>query len=143
MSYYQHYYIKSKSNLFGPRSRYEDAPPEVVNAVKTPCAFQNPPPGSNCPQNAYQDAPIKFKNTKTDAAHDWTAEMITNGRTDMILGTNNNADVLQYNKDYNNAVAFRRQSENLVGGAKNKKKPNRRTKRHPRRKAYRRRTGKK
>jgi hypothetical protein len=63
--------------------------------------------------------------------------MITNGRTDMILGTNNNADVLQYNKDYNQAVAAIRMNQ-FFGGAKNKKKPNRRTKRHRRRKASRR-----
>ena len=149
---YNHYYVKS--NRFGKRTKYEDAPPEVVNAVKNPCTFENPPPGSNCPPNAYENAAIKFKNTAIDLAGDLTAEMITNSEN-MILGTNDNRDVLQYNKDYNTAVLARRQSDGL-GGAKNKKKHRFRTKRRrsasrrsasrrnaPRRKDSRRRTSKK
>ena len=143
---YKHYYVKS--NQFGNRSKYEDAPAEVVIAVKNPCAFENPPTGSNCPPDAYENAPIKFKNAAIDEAGDLTAEMIT--KRNMILGTNDNADVLQYNKDYNNKVSAARQSEGL-GGAKNKKKHRFRTKRRrsasrrraSRRKAPRRRTGKK
>jgi hypothetical protein len=96
-------------------------------------------------------------------AGDLTAEMITKSEN-MILGTNDNRDVLQYNKDRyildlaeRQSMASRnirniatRQSDGL-GGAKNKKKHRFRTKRRrsasrrkaSRRNAPRRRTGKK
>ena len=163
---YKHYYVKS--NEFGKRIKYEDAPREVVIAVKDPCTFENPPPGSNCPPNEYEIAPYKFKNTAIDMAGDLTEEMNTKSEN-MILGTNDNRDVLQYNKDRytndlverqsmasrNDAAIATRYSDGL-GGAKNKKKHRFRTKRRrsasrrkasrrkaSRRNAPRRRTGKK
>jgi len=92
MSFYKHYYVKMAKD-----APYTRAWPDVLNALQDPCAFQNPRPGSNCPPNAYQNAPIKFKNTSADAAGDWTAEININGDDYMILGTNDNVDIKSYN----------------------------------------------
>ena len=92
MSFYKHYYVKMAND-----APYTKAWPEVLNALKDPCAVQNPRPGSNCPPNAYQNAPIKFKNTSADAAGNWTAEINVNGGDYMILGTNDNDYVKRYN----------------------------------------------
>jgi hypothetical protein len=92
MSFYKHYYVKMAKD-----APYNKASQDVLNALQDPCAFQNPRPGSNCPPNAYQNAPIKFKNTSTNAAGDWTAEININGDDYMILGTNDNVDIKSYN----------------------------------------------
>ena len=128
---------------FGVNSPYMEAPPDVVNAINNPCAYRAPPPDSNCPPNAFNDAPIKIEDNSSMGG-DWIAHINNKGKIQMFLSTENNADVLQYNEDLKTkSLAKRIASELGTGGAKNKK---RRTKRHhkaSRRKASRRSTGKK
>ena len=127
----RHVYLKRNAN-----SPYMEAPPEVVNAIRNPCTYKAPPPDSNCPPNAFDNAPIKVQDNSSDMAGDWTAQINYQGMNQMVLSTNNNADVLEYNKDLDSKNLAKRMASEFgakYGGqhgcAKNKKNTKRRSNR--------------
>ena len=152
---FEHYYVMTEprnsthTNGKTITSLYEDAPDEVIKAVETPCAWEEPP--RDCYNYPPPDKNIPIIRNPVMSNDELRAEIIPRNtsnlksRRKMVLGTNNNDDVLQYNKDWRTARFAERQGD-VYGGAKNKKKHRFRTKRRrsaSRRKAPRRRTGKK
>ena len=160
---FEHYYVMTEpprnskpkhTNGKTITSLYEDAPDEVIKAVETPCAWEKPP--RNCNEYPPPDKNIPIIRNPVMSNDELRAEIIPRNtsnlksRRKMVLGTNNNDDVLQYNKDWRTARFAERQGD-VYGGAKNKKKHRFRTKRRrsasrrkaSRRNAPRRRTGKK
>jgi hypothetical protein len=150
------YYVK-----LGNNETYSDANAQIMAAVKNPCTFQNPPPGSVCAPNAFETAPIKFVDTRKDPeTGDWMANIETPHGNGLIV------DAGPVNKQKIDQLNFSKRMASewgIGGGANNKKKHrriNRRTKRRnasrrnasrrnasrrnaSRRNASRRRTGKK
>ena len=157
---FEHYYVMTEprnekwKNGKTITSLYEDAPDEVIEAVETPCAWEEPP--RDCFNYPPPDKNIPIIRNPVMSNDELRAEIIPRNtsnlksRRKMVLGTNNNDDVLQYNKDWRTARFAERQGD-VYGGAKNKKKHRFRTKRRrsasrrkaSRRNAPRRRTGKK
>jgi len=148
---FKHYYVMTQphdgkfTNGKTITSLYEDAPDEVIEAVETPCAWEKPP------RDCYKDPPPDknipiIKEPVMRNNDELIAEIIPRNtsnlesRRKMVLATNNNNDVLQYNREWLKARFAERQGE-VYGGAKNKKKQRFRTKRRrsaSRRKASRR-----
>ena len=92
---HKHYYVRYK------KGKWEKASDDVVNALKTPCAFKHPPPDSNCPPGEYENAPIQFEDAMINTAdNDFTAKVIT--RNTIVLGTDDKGadDVEEYNKNW-------------------------------------------
>ena len=92
---HKHYYVRSK------KGKWEKASDDVVNALKTPCAFKHPPPDSNCPPGEYENAPIQFEDAMINTVDkDITAKVIT--RNTIVLGTDDRGadDVEEYNKNW-------------------------------------------
>ena len=160
---FEHYYVMTEpprnskpkhTNGKTITSLYEDAPDDVIKAVETPCAWEEPP--RDCFNYPPPDKNIPIIRNPVMSNDELRAEIIPRNtsnlesRRKMVLGTNNNDDVLQYNKDWRTARFAERQGD-VYGGAKNKKKHRFRTKRRrsasrrkaSRRNAPRRRTGKK
>ena len=91
----KHYYIRSSN------SKWVEAPDDVKNALKNPCAFEHPPPNSNCLPGAYNEAQIQFKNAMIDTANDdFTTNVIT--RNTILLGTDDRGvvDVEEWNDNW-------------------------------------------
>lgn len=91
----EHYYIRSSN------SRWVEAPDDVKNALKNPCAFKHPPPNSNCYPGEYENAPIQFEDAMINTVdNDFTAKVIT--RNTIVLGTDDKGadDVEEYNKNW-------------------------------------------
>ena len=142
---FEHYYVMTEprnskhkhTNGKTITSLYEDAPDEVIKAVETPCAWENPP--RNCVNYPPPDKDIPIIRNPVMSNDELRAEIIPRNpsnlesRRKMVLGTNNNDDVLQYNKDWRTARFAERQGDvrqgDVYGGAKNKKKHRFRTKR--------------
>ena len=94
----EHYYIRSSN------SRWVEAPDDVKNALKNPCAFKHPPPNSKCQPGEYENAPIQFEDAMINTVdNDFTANVITRNRINrIVLGTDDRGadDVEEYNKNW-------------------------------------------
>jgi len=91
----EHYYIRSSN------SGWVEAPDDVKNALKNPCAFKHPPPNSKCRPGEYENAPIQFEDAMINTVdNDFTAKVITRNR--IVLGTDDRGadDVEEYNKNW-------------------------------------------
>jgi len=99
-----------------------EAPDDVKNALKNPCAFEHPPPNSNCLPGEYNEALIQFKNAMIDTAlDDFTADVITRNTT--LLGTDHSVDVEEWNENWDKKqriMAERKMAENRLKDAGNR-----------------------
>jgi len=106
----KHYYVRSRN------SKWVEAPDDVKNALKNPCAFEHPPPNSNCLPGAYNEAQIQFKNAMIDTAlDDFTADVITRNTT--LLGTDHSVDVEEWNENWDvkqRIMAERKMAERIM-----------------------------